>query len=314
MNQHNSTLASKAMQANRKTRPHNRKHPRKKMSDMDFILAMRRLRINDEHAPVWEEDDEEMHDSGCEISNKHQSLLTEGLPEQRERLNTDNLGPTLPTGQIRKRKRDTFAAPGAIIDKLAEPELNKRRKQTPSIAVAPRKPSEINIHGPADLRNRILTLARKAAPFSSHNRKTSSSWHWPPPALPKTKATTSLQDLLQNDQNKRTASFSSSTESKKKETEYTPANGSDNKWPMRIPGQIWNTTTTLLAKTVDNLPFYTSPKEKQWQEATRMWQEEATKKCMTVPSILRIQERRETPLSYRTSYLSCATINKPRKR
>ncbi|KAK3951657.1 hypothetical protein QBC32DRAFT_370948 [Pseudoneurospora amorphoporcata] len=303
MNQHNSTLASKAMQANRKTRPHNRKHPRKRI--------------------------------GCDISNKHQSLLTEGLPEQRERLNTYNLGPTLPTGQIRKRKRDAFAAPGAIVDKLAEPGLTKRRKQTPSIAVAPvhafgtnsdqRKPmlnNEINIHGPADLRNRILsdrirTLARKAgqiAPFSSHNRKTSSSWHWPPPALPETKATTSLQDLLQNDQNKRTASFSSSTESKKKETEYTPANDSDNKWPMRIPGQIWNTTTTLLANAVDHLPFYTSPKEKQWQEATRMWQEEATKKCMTVPSILRIQERRETPLSYRTSYLSCATINKPRKR
>ncbi|KAH7634297.1 hypothetical protein B0T09DRAFT_352983 [Sordaria sp. MPI-SDFR-AT-0083] len=330
MDQHISTLTTKVTQANITIRPHNGKRSRKMpIPDKEFIFAMRRLKSNDEYPTVWEEEGEEMHDSGCDISDKPQSLLTEGPRKQRKNSIAHKLGPTLPSGQIKTRERDACATTAAIINKHGEPEAKKTLRQNASTAIAPvhvmaiitksnpTKPilnRKVNTYGQSDLKSRLLSeqirfIDRKmgwTGPFTSHNRKTSLSWHWPSSAL-QIKAKTSLQDVLQNDQNKRAASSSPSTDSKKKETEYVPADDSDNKW-FNLPGQIWNTTTIFLTNTVEkHLPFYASPKEKQWQEATRMWKEEDTNKRTTAPSVTRTeQERREAPLSHLSQHHTLA--------
>ncbi|EGZ76531.1 hypothetical protein NEUTE2DRAFT_133855 [Neurospora tetrasperma FGSC 2509] len=276
---------------------------------------MRRLNTG-EHAPVWEEENEDMHDSSS------RSRLTKGLRKEKEQPTTTKLGPTLPNGEIRKRKRVTFAVPAPIpakidqdhlhtmstIDKLAEAEPKKGPGLNPFTAVGPvsavsyitktdpRKPmllSEVSMNEPSDSRNRMLsdlirTLDRKNG---RRTRNRSEHWQWPAPEQQaEVDAVTSMRDMQENQQTSEQGSSSASTEHEEEDTKLIstmdpedPEDKPRNKW-LKIPGQIWRNTTVFLANTVDHLPFYTSLKEKQWQAATRMWQEEANNKRMSIPS------------------------------
>lgn len=172
----------------------------------EIILAMRRLNTG-EHAPVWEEEDQDMHDSGCDTADKPRSLLTEGLRKEKEKPITTKLGPTLQNGQTRKRKRVTFAdaapAPAmiaqnhtmSIIDKLAEAEPKKRPGQNPFAAVVPvyavaigttgnsdpRKPmlnSEVGINEPSGSQNRMLSDLIRTLDRKNGRRTRNAQKHW----------------------------------------------------------------------------------------------------------------------------------------
>ncbi|KAK3497693.1 uncharacterized protein B0T23DRAFT_402786 [Neurospora hispaniola] len=281
----------------------------------------RGMRLNTgEHAPVWEEENEDMHDSSS------RSLLTKGLRKEKEQPTTTKLGPTLPNGEIRKRKRVTFAVPAPIpakidqdhlhtmstIDKLAEAEPQKRPGLNPFTAVGPvsavscitktgpRKPmllSEVSMNEPSDSRNRML---------SDLIRTLDSKNVAPPEQQAVVDAATSMRDMQENQQTSEQGSSSASTEHEEEDTKLIstmdpedPEDKPRNKW-LKIPGQIWRNTTVFLANTVDHLPFYTSLKEKQWQAATRMWQEEANNKRMSVPSTKKKAEN-----SHHTPWLRC---------
>ncbi|KAK3495596.1 hypothetical protein B0T13DRAFT_401600 [Neurospora crassa] len=284
---------------------------------------MRRLNTG-EHAPVWEEEDEDMHDRSS------RPLLTKGPRKEKEKPTTTKLGPTLQDGEIRKRKRVTFAVPApipaeldqdylhtmSIIDKLAEAEPKRRPGLNPITAVVtvsavnyitstdPRKPmllSEVGMNEPANSRNRMLSdLIRKLD--SKRGRRTRNrSEHWQLPApeqQAEVDAATSMRDMQENQQTSEQGSSLASTEHEEENTKPISTNDPEDsedkprhKW-LKISGQVWRNTTVFLANTVDHLPFYTSTKEKQWQAATRMWQEEANNKRMGVPST---QKKAENP-------------------
>ncbi|KAJ4398250.1 hypothetical protein N0V85_006330 [Neurospora sp. IMI 360204] len=279
------------------------------MSVPDIILAMRRLNTG-EHAPVWDEEDQEMHDSGCDTADKRRSLLTEGLRKEKEKPITTKPGPTLQNGQTRERKRVTFADAApipamtdqnhtmSIINKLAAAEPKKRAftAVVPVYAVAigttgnsdPRKPmlnSEVGMNEPSDSQNRMLSDLIRTLDHSRGRRTRNGSkpWQWPPPGQrEKVDAATSLQDVQKNQKKRRRGSSSAPTEPEQKKTKVTHTDDSDDeshsKWP-KVPGHIWKATTAFVANTVDHLPFYTPPKEKQWQEATLMWQRSQPRKA-----------------------------------
>ncbi|EGO53497.1 hypothetical protein NEUTE1DRAFT_52494 [Neurospora tetrasperma FGSC 2508] len=292
---------------------------------------MRRLNTG-EHAPVWEEENEDMHDRSS------RPLLTKKLRKEKKQPTTTKLGPTLPNGEIRKRKRVTFAVPAPIpvkidqdhlhtmltIDKLAEAEPKKRPGLNPFTAAGPvsavsyitktdpRKPmllSEVGMNEPSNSRNRMLSdlIRTLDSKKGRRTRNRSGHWQWPAPEQQaEVDAATSMRDMQENQQTSEQGSSSASTEHEEENTKlistHDPEDPEDkprNKW-LKIPGQIWRNTTAFLANTVDHLPFYTSPKEKQWQAATRMWQEEANNKRMSVPSTKKKAEN-----SHHTPWLRC---------
>ncbi|EAA34841.1 hypothetical protein GE21DRAFT_2211 [Neurospora crassa] len=292
---------------------------------------MRRLNTG-EHAPVWEEENEDMHDRSS------RPLLTEGLQKQKKQPTTTKLGPTLPNGETRKRKRVTFAVPApipteidqdhlhmmSIIDKLAEAEPRKRPGLNPITAVVPvsgvsyitktdpRKPmllSEFSMNEPSNSRNRMLSDLIRTLDSKKGRRTRNRSEHWQLPAPEQQEevdAATSMRDMQENQQTSEQGSSLASTEHEEENTKpiFTndPEDSEDkprHKW-LKIPAQIWRNTTVFLANTVDHLPFYTSLKEKQWQAATRMWEEEAKSKRMSVPSTKRKAEN-----SHHTPWLHC---------